>query len=188
MENTVFQNFYNKLNPEQKEAVDTLEGPVMVAAGPGTGKTQVLTLRIANILIQEKAKPEEILALTFTESGVSAMRKRLVEILGPKAYYIPLHTFHAFCNEIIQDNPDEFPQFFNKNVIDEITLMQILEGVIREGNFKLLKPFGDNFMYVTPLLRTFSEIKKEGVGPEKLREFVAEEEKQFQNVEDLHHG
>lgn len=187
MENTVFKNLYAQLNPGQKEAVDTLEGPVMVAAGPGTGKTQVLTLRIAHILLQGKAKPEEILALTFTESGVSAMRKRLVEILGPKAYYIPLHTFHAFCNEIIQNNPDEFPQFFNKNVIDEITGMQILEGVIQEGNFKLLKPFGDNFLYVTPLLRTFSEIKKEGVGPEKLREFVLEEEKQLQTIEDLHH-
>jgi DNA helicase-2/ATP-dependent DNA helicase PcrA len=187
MENTVFQKFYSKLNKEQKEAVDTLAGPVMVAAGPGTGKTQVLTLRIANILLQGKAKPEEILALTFTESGVAAMRKRLIEILGPKAYYIPIHTFHAFCNEIIQDNPDEFPQFFNKNVIDEITGMQILEGVIQEGDFKLLKPFGDNFMYVAPLLRAFSEIKKEGVGPQKLREFVLEEEKQLQTIEDLRH-
>ncbi len=185
--NEIFQKLYIQLNPQQKEAVDTLEGPLMVAAGPGTGKTQVLTLRIANILLQGKAKPEEILALTFTESGVSAMRKRLVEILGPKAYYIPLHTFHAFCNEIIQNNPDEFPQFFNKNVVDEIGTMQILEGVIEAGNFKLLKPFGDNFMYVTPLLRTFSEIKKEGVGPEKLREFVLTEEKQFQTIEDLHH-
>ena len=75
--NSTFQKFYSQLNPHQKEAVDTIDGPVMVVAGPGTGKTQVLTLRIANILLKQKAKPEEILALTFTESGVSAMRKRL---------------------------------------------------------------------------------------------------------------
>ena len=187
MKNSVFQKFYTQLNPEQKEAVDTLEGPVMVVAGPGTGKTQVLTLRIANILLQGKAKPEEILALTFTESGVLAMRKRLIDILGPRAYYIPIHTFHAFCNEIIQGNPDEFPQFHDKNVVDEIGRMQIMEGVIQGGNFKLLKPFGDNFMYVRPLLKTFSDMKREGVGPEKLHEFVGEEARQFEVVGDLYH-
>jgi len=187
MENSVFQKLYSQLNLEQKEAVDTLEGPVMVVAGPGTGKTQVLTLRIANILLQEKARPEEILALTFTESGVLAMRKRLISILGPKAYYIPIHTFHAFCNEIIQDNPDEFPRFHDKNIVDEIGRMQVVESVIQGGNFKLLKPFGDNFMYVGPLLRTFSDMKREGIGPEKLHELVAEEMRQFDAVEDLYH-
>ena len=141
----IFKKFYSELNPAQKEAVDTLEGPVMVSAGPGTGKTQVLTLRIANILLQGKAKPEEILALTFTGSGVAAMRKRLIEILGPKAYYIPIHTFHAFCNEVIQDNPDEFPRFHDKNVIDEIAQIKIMENVIQGGNFNLLKPYG-NFL------------------------------------------
>jgi len=187
MKNGVFQKFYSQLNPEQKEAVDTLQGPVMVVAGPGTGKTQVLTLRIANILLQGKAKPEEILALTFTESGVGAMRKRLLEIFGPKSYYIPIHTFHAFCNEIIQSNADEFPQFHDKNVVDEIGRMQIMESVIQGGKFKLLKPFGDNFMYVGPLLHTFSDMKREGIGPEKLREVVGEEVRQFEAVEDLYH-
>ena len=80
MESEIFKKLYNALNPEQREAVDILEGPVMVIAGPGTGKTQILTLRIANILLQEKAKPEEILALTFTDSGVVAMRRRLLSI------------------------------------------------------------------------------------------------------------
>lgn len=187
MESEIFKNLYAQLNPGQKEAVDTLEGPVMVVAGPGTGKTQVLTLRIANILIREKAKPEEILALTFTESGVSAMRKRLIGILGPQAYYIPIHTFHAFCNEIIRNNPDEFPQFHDKNVVDEIGRMQIMESVIQEGSFKLLKPFGDNFMYVGPLLHTFSDMKREGIGPEKLLEFVGEEARQFETMGDLYH-
>jgi len=196
MEDSVFQKLYNQLNPEQKEAVDTFSGPVMVVAGPGTGKTQVLTLRIANILIQSEAregtirypvKPEEILALTFTESGVAAMRKRLLEILGPRAYYIPINTFHAFCNDVIGDNPDEFPQFFDKKVVDEISTLQVLENIIKTGDFKILRPFGDKFMYVVPLLRTFSEMKREGVGPEKLLKLIAEEEEQFENIEDLYH-
>lgn len=187
MENETFQKLYSELNPAQKEAVDTLDGPVMVVAGPGTGKTRVLTLRIANILLKQKAKPEEILALTFTESGVAAMRRRLVEILGPRAYYISINTFHAFCNELIQNNIDEFPEFYEKNLIDEIAQLQILEEVIKKNNFKLLKPFGDNFTYVAPLIRSFSELKREGVGPEKLKIFVEEEDNQFKFIEDLRH-
>jgi len=187
MANEVFQKLYNELNTRQKEAVDTIDGPVMVVAGPGTGKTRVLTMRIANILIKNKAKPEEILALTFTESGVAAMRKQLVEILGPKAYYVSIYTFHAFCNDLIRGNIDEFPQFYEKNLIDEIGQMQILEDVINRGNFKLLKPFGDNFMYVQPLLRSFSDLKREGIGPEKLNETLRSASEEFLNIEDLYH-
>jgi len=70
METEVFQKLYKGLNAEQKRAVDTVEGPVMVIAGPGTGKTSILTLRIANILEKTDTSPDSILALTFTESGV----------------------------------------------------------------------------------------------------------------------
>ena len=76
-----FLELYGKLNKEQKKAVDTIEGPVMVLAGPGTGKTQVLSMRIANILLKTEMDPWNILCLTFTESGVSAMRERLLSIM-----------------------------------------------------------------------------------------------------------
>ena len=96
MANQKFQEAYQQLNPAQKEAVDTIEGPVLVSAGPGTGKTQILALRIANILVQTDTRPENILALTFTESGVLAMRKRLREIIGNPAYRVVINTFHGF--------------------------------------------------------------------------------------------
>ena len=86
MSKSLFTTFYKQLNPQQKKAVDLIEGPVMVVAGPGTGKTQILTLRIANILKRVDIQPENILALTFTESGVSAMRRRLVETIGSPGY------------------------------------------------------------------------------------------------------
>ena len=76
-----FNQFYKQLNPAQKEAVEAIDGPVMVIAGPGTGKTQILTLRIANILLKTDTPPDAILALTFTRSGVHSMRQRLVEVL-----------------------------------------------------------------------------------------------------------
>ena len=85
MHEKAFLEAYTRLNKAQKEAVDTIEGPVMVIAGPGTGKTQILTLRIANILRETDVTPENILALTFTESGAKAMRERLVSYIGAPA-------------------------------------------------------------------------------------------------------
>ena len=93
-----FQTLYRQLNREQKKAVDTIEGPVMVVAGPGTGKTQILTPRIANILRKTDTSANSILALTFTESGVYSMRKRLVEMIGSDGYRVNIYTFHGFCN------------------------------------------------------------------------------------------
>lgn len=115
-----FQKVYKILNPKQKEAVDAIEGPVMVIAGPGTGKTQILTLRIANILKKTDASPDSILALTFTESGVFSMRKRLVEMIGSAGYRVNIYTFHGFCNEVIKRFPDAFPRIIGANNINDI--------------------------------------------------------------------
>ena len=75
-----FKDSYKRLNKEQKAAVDTIEGPVIVVAGPGTGKTQILA--IANVLVQTDAKPENILAVTFTDSGAKAMQEQLRSLIG----------------------------------------------------------------------------------------------------------
>ncbi|HYC83145.1 MAG TPA: UvrD-helicase domain-containing protein, partial [Candidatus Paceibacterota bacterium] len=105
-----FEEAYEKLNPAQREAVDAIDGPVVVAAGPGTGKTQILALRIANILLQTDTPPSAILALTFTESGVASMRERLVRIIGTPAYKVAINTFHGFCNDAIKRYPEYFPR------------------------------------------------------------------------------
>src|SRR5215470_14551418 len=103
-----FNEEYNKLNEKQRLAVDTIEGPVMVIAGPGTGKTQILASRIGKILLETDALPQNILCLTYTDAGVIAMRRRLLSFIGPDAYKVKIHTFHAFCNEIIQENLSRF--------------------------------------------------------------------------------
>src|SRR5688500_8349539 len=108
MQSSQFTDYYKKLNPEQKEAVDSVEGPVMVIAGPGTGKTQILTLRIANILLKTQVNPENILALTFSESTTFQMRKRLTEVIGTPGFRVEISTFHSFANSIIQNFPEEF--------------------------------------------------------------------------------
>ena len=106
--NETFQAALNRLNPNQKKAVETTEGPVLVLAGPGTGKTQVLSARIGYILQQGLAQPQNILCLTFTESGVNAMRQRLMSFIGSDALKVNIATFHSFCNAILREHPERF--------------------------------------------------------------------------------
>src|SRR5438034_11034625 len=91
-----FKEEYEKLNPEQRKAVDTIEGPVMVIAGPGTGKTQILAARIGKILLETDVYPNNILCLTYTDAGAIAMRKRLLQFIDADAYKVNIHTFHSF--------------------------------------------------------------------------------------------
>src|SRR5687768_9598413 len=103
-----FTRAYTSLNQEQKRAVDTIDGPVLVLAGPGTGKTQVLTTRIANILKETDTDPSSILALTFTEAATREMRQRLIKLIGKDGYFVQVTTFHGFCNDVISQNPERF--------------------------------------------------------------------------------
>ena len=103
-----YQKVLDLLNPAQKKAVETIEGPVLVVAGPGTGKTQILAARIGKILLETDASPYNILCLTYTDAGAIAMRNRLVDFIGPDAYNVNIYTFHGFCNMVIQENLDYF--------------------------------------------------------------------------------
>src|SRR5687768_11562921 len=91
-----FDTRYRALNAAQKQAVDTTDGPLMVVAGPGTGKTELLSMRVANILRVADVLPQNILCLTYTESGAFAMRERLAGLIGADAYKVAIHTFHSF--------------------------------------------------------------------------------------------
>ena len=106
--NNSFKKELARLNEHQRQAVEHIEGPVLVVAGPGTGKTHILTARIGQILQQTDTQAYNILCLTFTDSGVHAMRQRLLEFIGPEAHRVHIYTFHSFCNKIIQDNLELF--------------------------------------------------------------------------------
>ncbi len=182
-----FEQEYAKLNPRQKEAVEAIEGPVMVVAGPGTGKTQILTLRIANILKQTDTAPAQILALTFTESGVASMRGRLATIIGSAAYAVNINTFHGWCNEVIKKYPEDFPRIVGARSIHEVDQVEILEKLVENLELKLLKPFGDKFLYVKPLKRAIEELKREGLAPAEFKQILVKEEKRFKNLPDLYY-
>jgi len=128
--NADFNELYKSLNTEQKLAANTLEGPVMVIAGPGTGKTQILAVRILNILNQPDSRPQDILCLTYTDAGSSAMLNRLSKFMGADAYKVNIHTFHGLCNTIIKENPELFSKG-NLRVMDDLDKLELLDSLIR---------------------------------------------------------
>ena len=134
---TPFQKAYSSLNDLQKKAVDALDGPVMVIAGPGTGKTQVLTVRIANILAKTDTDPSAILALTFTESATKEMRARLIDLVGHDGYYVKVATFHSFCNDIIAENPERFSRPTGMVAATDLEKIEIITKILEDGSFLL---------------------------------------------------
>lgn len=177
-----FREAYGKLNREQKEAVDTIEGPLMVVAGPGTGKTQILTLRIANILRRTDSWPENILALTFTEAGAATMRERLKEIIGPAAYGAGIYTFHGFCNAVIERHPEAFSRIVGARPIAEAERIKLIEEIISRYSWRRLKPFNNPFYYAGDLLRMINDLKREGIGVEDFSKIVRLEKKEADRV------
>jgi DNA helicase-2/ATP-dependent DNA helicase PcrA len=182
-----FDEQYKLLNKEQKRAVDTIDGSVMVIAGPGTGKTTILTLRIANILKKTDTAPENILALTFTESGAYAMRKKLVNIIGTAGYKVNINTFHGFCNEIIKQYPERFPRIIGSKAISDIDQIALMEKIIESSDLKLLKPYGDVFFYVKPALGEIRNLKREAMGVEDFAKIIKKQEKDFEENPDKIH-
>ncbi|MBX2939063.1 MAG: ATP-dependent helicase [Ferruginibacter sp.] len=172
-----FKETYNQLNKNQQLAVDSIEGPVMVIAGPGTGKTQILAARIGKILLETDALPENILCLTYTDAGAVAMRRRLQQFIGADAYKVNIYTFHAFCNDVIQDNLN----LFEKNALEaisELEAIQLFKTLIDQlPKNHPLKRYRGNVYYEIPHLRSlFSTMKREGWTPEyitgKIKEYI----------------
>lgn len=176
---TPFEFAYSNLNPLQKKAVDTIDGPVMVVAGPGTGKTQVLTIRIANILKKTDTSPGSILALTFTESGAHTMRERLIQFIGTDAYKVRIETFHAFCDDVIRNYPEFFPLPMNSQPLSDIEKFQIFEHLLQTLPLTQLRTINSPFHYIKPLMKTISDLKREGLTIERYLELVQEEQSMF---------
>jgi len=181
--NVTFQKAYNALNAEQKKAVDTIDGPVMLVAGPGTGKTQTLALRLANIIRQTDTPASSILALTYTESGARAMKSRLAEMIGAEAYYVNIATFHAFCQGVIQDNPDIFTINASSEPLSDLEKLKLIRHLIDHTNLLTLRPAGAPYHYASAITSAISDLKREGVDPDEFEELLRTEE-QFLNSDE----
>ena len=119
------------LNAKQKEAVETIDGPLLVLAGPGTGKTHLLSNRVEYILKNTDTNPENVLCLTFTENGASNMRTRLISTVGPAARRIEIHTYHAFGADLLTQYRN-YSETFERNLdapIDEVMQFKIVKEI-----------------------------------------------------------
>ena len=183
----IYEKEYQKLNEQQKKAVDTLEGPVMVIAGPGTGKTQILSRRVAKILTKDKAHPEEIVCLTYTDAGASEMLDRLEGLIGEEGRKVRVSTIHSFCSELILENSDLFgrqPKVISTAVKYEL-LKEIMDKYITE-NSSLYKNSGDRYSSKKQLLELFSRMKRQGLKKADIEKKIEEckGEKKYQRLLD----
>lgn len=171
-----FTERYKMLNAAQKQAVDSTEGPVMVIAGPGTGKTEVLGMRIANLLRSEaQVAPHEILCLTYTEEAAHNMRKRLSTIVGLAAQKVNIHTFHGFCNNIIQANSEYFGMRQMEPVSD-LERVDLMQDIIAHlpPNHPMHRIGNATFYDLKPLSNFFAEMKKENWTSQQIKNAIAD--------------
>ncbi|MEP6710311.1 MAG: ATP-dependent DNA helicase [Candidatus Saccharibacteria bacterium] len=173
-----FEARYKQLNAAQKQAVDCIDGPVMVIAGPGTGKTELLSMRVANILKQTDTLPENILCLTFTDSGADAMRDRLVSIIGQAGYKVAIHTFHSFGSEIINQNAEFFYHGASFQAADELSSFEVLRSIFDELDFTnpLASKMNDDYVHLSDVRTVISEFKKSGLTGSELLAIIDDNE------------
>ena len=136
-------DFLDKLNPQQKKAVTAENGPVLVVAGPGSGKTRVLTQRIAYLIAVEGVRPWQILAVTFTNKAAKEMQERVKRLLPDQAIEgIMLGTFHSICARILRREAEHLPIESNFVIFDSDDQERIVKSVIKEFNLndKLYRP------------------------------------------------
>ena len=174
-----FQTRYAKLNTNQRQAVDYIHGSLLVIAGPGTGKTELLSMRTAQILRQTDTLPDSILCLTFTESGAANMRQRLRQIIGEDAYKIAIHTFHSFGMEIINQHRQYFFRGADSQPADELMQHQIVTGILEGLDWRNPLSVKNNgeFIYTSELIRVISEFKQSGLTPAELRTITADNQR-----------
>jgi DNA helicase II / ATP-dependent DNA helicase PcrA len=166
-----FESRYKSLNPAQKQAVDSIDGPLMVVAGPGTGKTELLSVRVANILRTTDALPQNILCLTFTESGAFAMRERLAGLIGAEAYKVAIHTFHSFGSEIMNRYGEYFYNGAHFRAADELTSYEVLVNIFEKLSHDnpLSVTMNGEYTYLRDVQRSISDLKKSGLTSDELR-------------------
>jgi DNA helicase-2/ATP-dependent DNA helicase PcrA len=182
----VFEERYAKLNSEQKKAVDKIEGPVLVIAGPGSGKTELLSLRVAIILKDTDASAGSILCLTFTDAAALNMRERLAKLIGPEAYRVGIHTFHGFATSIIERYPEYFFGGALFSPADEVvqleTMRATFEALTHDHPLRSFHP-EQGFVYSYDAKKGISDLKRAGISPKSFKKLLDKNESEFKALD-----
>lgn len=183
-----FEERYQKLNEQQKKAVDAIEGPVLVIAGPGSGKTEILGLRVANILKKADVYPSNILCLTFTDSAAVNMRERLKGLIGPEAYNVAIHTFHSLGRDVRNYHPEIFYRRDIFTSADELTQLNVLENIFDDLAYDnpLAKTHPDRgYLYINEAKRSIEHLKKAGLTPKEFLKVLNHNEESLEFLNPL---
>ena len=173
MQQEIYTNMLANLNEKQREAVETIYGPVLVLAGPGSGKTQLLAVRIAHILQSTDYFWENILCLTFTENAAKNMRDRLASMIGQDAYKVHIMTFHSFWNEIIQRFRGYSQGYTEAEILDELTASSIWDEILESLPWNHpYKPWYRATEIIREVLSDIRDIKNAGLTPQKFHDIL----------------
>ena len=152
-----------KINPEQKKAIEYGQGPLLIIAGAGTGKTAVITQRIAYLIKEKKAKPEEILALTFTDKAAGEMEER-VDILLPYGYVdLWVSTFHAFGEKILKEHALDIGLDPGFKLLNQTEQWRLIRQNFNQFELDYYKPLGNPTRFIYALIKVFSRAKDENI-------------------------
>ncbi len=176
-----FDEEYKKLNKAQREAVDSIDGPVMVVAGPGTGKTQILALRIGNILKNTDTLPDSILCLTFTNSAVTAMKERLRNYIGATAGKVNIFTFHSFGMKVVEEYYRVLDLDAPPKLMDEIDSIALSDEILHGNDWQYLRPRSDATRYFKDLKSLISILKRDRISP---KDFLIEIDRDIKELKE----
>lgn len=174
-----------QLNKAQREAVEAIFGPLLVIAGPGTGKTQLLAARAAEIISKTDVGPNSVLCLTYTEAGAVAMRRRLVSMIGDDGYKVPVHTFHGFGQSVINQHQEYFG--IQREAADELRQLTILDKLYKKftHNNPLKRLLGGEFGSMRNLLTAISEIRKGGYSPDEIKQVIVQSQAELSKIQPI---
>ncbi|WP_449603533.1 DNA helicase PcrA [Paenibacillus sp. Marseille-Q9583] len=133
------QDAVSRLNPPQRQAVETTEGPLLIMAGAGSGKTRVLTHRIAWLIANRKAPPWAILAITFTNKAAREMQERVSKLVGPEGRDIWVSTFHSMCVRILRKDIERIGFTSNFSILDSTDQLSVIRNCMKELNIDTKK-------------------------------------------------
>ncbi len=159
-------NLIDSLNDRQEDAVTNVVGPMLILAGAGSGKTKVLTTKVAYLIEEKNIDPNNILAITFTNKAAKEMKERIFNLIGNKAFYIQISTFHSFGLKILKENCELLGYSKNFTILDSDDSLSIIKKIMKELNIDL------NKYNPKAIKNVISNNKNEIINPEDYSKYV----------------